>query len=105
MNKEKYKPRIMDKIISSYFDVASSICIEGIKWCGKTTTAKRISKSQFYVGLEEKNSSNKELAIINPKFVLDGKTPRLIDEWQNVPALWEAIRWEVDLRSKKTNLF
>ncbi|WFQ95634.1 hypothetical protein MFERI15568_00035 [Mycoplasma feriruminatoris] len=101
MNKEKYKPRIMDKIISSYFDVASSICIEGIKWCGKTTTAKRISKSQFYVGLEEKNSSNKELAIINPKFVLDGKTPRLIDEWQNVPALWEAIRWEVDLRSKK----
>ncbi|WFQ93148.1 hypothetical protein MFERI15181_00033 [Mycoplasma feriruminatoris] len=101
MNKEKYKPRIMDKIISSYFDVASSICIEGIKWCGKTTTAKRISKSQFYVGLEEKNSSNKELAIINPKFVLDGKTPRLIDEWQNVPALWDAIRWEVDLRSKK----
>jgi len=94
--KELYKPRIIDKTIDEYLKNCGAICIEGPKWCGKTWTSSYHCKSSFYVGNPENNFSNRELAINSPSIVLDGELPRMIDEWQEVPALWDATRAKVD---------
>ena len=74
--------------------------IEGAKWCGKTTTAKQIAKSVVSMRNQDAIENNKELANIKPSIILNGATPRLIDEWQIVPKLWDAVRYEVDQRDK-----
>lgn len=101
MNKEKYLPRVIDKQIERYLTTFGAICIEGPKWCGKTSTANMNSKSNIYIGDPAGNFQNKALAEVNPKLVLSGDSPRLIDEWQEVPQLWDAVRFEVDQRDKK----
>lgn len=100
-NKEEYKPRVIDKVIEDYLEICGAICIEGPRWCGKTFTSAFHSKSEFLVGDPSNNFSHRQLAEANPSFVLQGDTPRLIDEWQEVPILWDAIRAEVDKRHKK----
>lgn len=77
------------------------MCIEGAKWCGKTWTANIHSNSSIYLGDSAGNFQNKSLAKIDPKLVLEGDSPRLIDEWQEVPELWDAVRFEVDQRGRK----
>lgn len=72
--------------------------MECVKWCGKTTTAEQFSKSILYMSKPEDVSSNLMMADINPSKLLEGKTPRLIDEWQIAPKLWDAVRFEVDHR-------
>jgi hypothetical protein len=101
MNKEKYLPRVIDKQIERYLTTFGAICIEGPKWCGKTSTANMNSKSNIYIGDPAGNFQNKALAEVNPKLVLSGDFPRLIDEWQEVPQLWDAVRFEVDQRDEK----
>lgn len=100
-NKEQYKKRIIDQTIETYLKISGAICIEGPKWCGKTWTSAFHSKSEFLVGDPYNAFSNRQLAELNPSLVLQGETPRLIDEWQEVPSLWDATRAEVDLRNKK----
>lgn len=100
-DKTKYQKRVIDKTIETYLQVSGSICIEGPKWCGKTWTSAFHSKSEFLVGDPNNNFQNRQLALLNPTFVLQGDTPRLIDEWQEVPSLWDATRSEVDKRKKK----
>ncbi|MDI9509544.1 MAG: DUF4143 domain-containing protein, partial [Bacillota bacterium] len=78
-----------------------AVCIEGAKWCGKTWTANIHSNSSIYLGDPAGNFQNKSLAKIDPKLVLEGDSPRLIDEWQEVPELWDAVRFEVDQRGRK----
>ena len=75
--------------------------IEGPKWCGKTTTAEQISKSILYMAQPEEKSQNLVLADINPSLLLVGENPRLIDEWQIAPKLWDAIRFEIDHRDEE----
>ncbi len=94
---EDYKPRLIDKTIEKYLKSCGAICIEGPKWCGKTWTSSYHSKSEFFVGNPENNFSNRELATVNPSIVLEGETPRMIDEWQEVPSLWDATRSYVDM--------
>ena len=77
-----------------------AVLIEGPKWCGKTTTAEQQAKSVVYMDDTEEGSNWQQLAVLNPKGVLAGKTPRLIDEWQNVPTLWDAVRFEADHREE-----
>ena len=77
-----------------------ALLIEGPKWCGKTTTASQHCKSLFNLGDPAGNFSNRTLASTDISFVLKGKSPRLIDEWQEVPSIWDAVRMEVD----KSNL-
>jgi predicted AAA+ superfamily ATPase len=101
MNKEKYLPRVIDKQIEKYLNTFGAICIEGPKWCGKTSTANINTKSNIYIGDPAGNFQNKALAEMNPKLVLSGDYPRLIDEWQEVPQLWDAVRFEVDQRNEK----
>lgn len=100
MNIKDYKPRLIDNKIKEYLNLAKAICIEGPKWCGKTWTSIYHSSSQYYVGDPSNNFTNRRLAEMDPLKVLSGDLPRLIDEWQEVPSLWDAIRMKVD----ETNL-
>lgn len=97
----EYKKRIIDSEIRSMLQISGAICIEGPKWCGKTWTSSYHSNSEFLVGAADNNFSNRQLAELNPTLVLQGETPRMIDEWQEVPALWDATRAEVDRRREK----
>ena len=78
-----------------------AVCIEGPKWCGKTWTSSYHSNSEFLVGNPDNNFQNRALAEMSPALVLEGETPRLIDECQEVPPLWDAVRYTVDQRGKK----
>ena len=101
MIKELYKPRIIDPTIDQYLQTFGAICIEGPKWCGKTWTSSFHSKSEIYISDPAGNFQNRSLASIDPSLVLLGDSPRLIDEWQEVPEIWDAIRFEVDKSTNK----
>ena len=98
---EKYKRRIADEILERKLKGKGAVLIEGPKWCGKTTTAEQISKSVLYMADPANGEQNLTLADINPALLLTGDTPRLIDEWQLAPKLWDAIRFEVDHRGEE----
>ena len=97
---ENYKPRISDRLLVDLLDACGSVLIEGSKWCGKTTTAEQAAKSVVYMASPEDGERNIQLARTSPRYLLEGSTPRLIDEWQVVPKLWDAVRFEVDHRRK-----
>lgn len=97
----KYKARIADKILQRKLAGKGAVIIEGPKWCGKTTTAEQAAKSTLYMSDPENEKQNLALVDINPKLLLHGDTPRLIDEWQIAPRLWDAVRYEVDHRDKE----
>lgn len=101
VNLEKYKKRIIDDVIQVYLRVSGAVCIEGPKWCGKSWTSSYHANSEFLIGNPQNNFSNRQLAELDPSMVLQGETPRLIDEWQDVPSIWDATRMEVDKRQKK----
>jgi len=103
-DKTKYKRRVIDKTIEDYLKVSGALCIEGPKWCGKTWTSAFHSRSEFLVGDPTNDFSNRQLAELNPSLALQGEAPRLIDEWQEVPSIWDAARAEVDRRNEKGQL-
>lgn len=91
-----YKNRLIEMKLDEYLESFGAVCIEGPKFCGKTWTGLSRSNSVVYMGNPENNFQNRTLAQINPGFVLEGETPHLIDEWQEVPPIWDAVRFEVD---------
>lgn len=97
---KKYRKRIADEILKRKLEGKGAILIEGPKWCGKTTTAEQIASSVLYMDDPEKKEQNVAMSEINPKRLLKGEAPRLIDEWQLAPKLWDAIRFEVDHRGE-----
>jgi len=100
-NIDQYKPRIIDETVKRYLETFGIVCIEGPKWCGKTWTSSVCCSSEIMIGDPANNFQNRTLAEISPELVLNGDTPRLIDEWQEVPSLWDAVRYVVDQRAKK----
>jgi hypothetical protein len=100
MAKPEYKPRISDEILANKLRGTGAVLIEGPKWCGKTTTAEQQAKSVIYMDDPRLRQSNIEAANIEPNLILDGNVPRLIDEWQIAPSLWDAIRFTVDHRGE-----
>lgn len=92
-----YKPRIADKILTRNLKGFGAVLIQGPKWCGKTTTAEQQAQSVIYMDDPEAMEQNLELASLSPKKLL-GANPRLIDEWQLAPQLWDAIRFDTDHR-------
>ena len=98
---ENYKNRIVDEILEKKLKGKGAVLIQGPKWCGKTTTAEQISKSILYMSKPDEKEQNLTMAEINPGLLLQGEAPRLIDEWQIAPKLWDAIRYEVDHRNKE----
>lgn len=95
---DKYRPRLADKILSRKLKGKGAVLIQGAKWCGKTTTAEQTAKSILYMSKPDEVKANLIAADINPSKLLEGETPRLIDEWQIAPKLWDAVRFEVDHR-------
>ena len=95
-----YKKRIFDRILERKVLGKGAVLIEGPKWCGKTTTAKQLAKSLLDLGDSAVLKQSKQLIEISPKTLLEGETPRLIDEWQALPSLWDSIRGEVDKRAE-----
>ncbi len=91
-----YKHRIADEILKRKLMGKGAVLVQGPKWCGKTTTAKQIAKSLLDLGNPGELSNAKETLQIVPKKLLEGDVPRLIDEWQTIPELWDMIRSEVD---------
>lgn len=95
---EQYKQRIADRVLAKKLKSKGAVLIEGPKWCGKTTTAEQQAKSILYMDEPSSMESNLQLAEISPLVLLEGDAPRLIDEWQLAPKLWDTIRYEVDHR-------
>lgn len=95
----EYKIRITDKLIEKKLKGKGAVLIEGPKWCGKTTSAEQLAKSILYMAKPEDEKQNVLLSELNPSLLLQGDTPRLIDEWQIAPKLWDAIRFEIDHRN------
>lgn len=91
-----YRQRIVDSLLDRKLRSKGAVLIEGPKWCGKTTTAKQLSNSVIRLDEPEIKKDYLLMAELEPKRILDGKTPRLIDEWQVAPTLWDAIRHRVD---------
>lgn len=98
---KEYKSRIADNLIRKKLRGKGAVLVEGPKWCGKTTTAEELSKSVLYMSKPDSLKQNLMLTELNPSLLLSGEVPRLIDEWQIAPKLWDAIRYEIDQRSEE----
>ena len=94
-----YRIRVVDRILKRKLQGKGAVLIEGPKWCGKTTTAEQVAESILYMDDPQYLEQNINMANLNPKRLLAGQTPRLIDEWQIAPKLWDAVRFEVDHRN------
>ncbi len=97
---KNYRKRIADEILSRKLEGKGAVLIEGPKWSGKTTTAEQHASSILYMDDPERKEQNISLSELNPRRLLSGDTPRLIDEWQLAPKLWDAVRFEVDHRGE-----
>lgn len=97
----EYKKRIADELLEKKLKGKGAVLIQGPKWCGKTTTAEQISNSILYMANPEDKEQNLTLVDLDPQILLKGLTPRLIDEWQIAPKLWDAVRYEVDHRGEE----
>ncbi len=98
MESVHYYPRICDTVLIGKLQLTGATLIVGPKWCGKTETALQAARSVIYI---QSDPQYKETGKIMPSLLLEGETPRLIDEWQDVPELWNAVRHSVDQRRKQ----
>ena len=94
-----YRKRVVDEILNLKLSSAAAVLVEGPKWCGKTTTCLQVAKSCVFMDEPTHREQNIELASMAPNKILSGETPRLIDEWQIAPQLWDAIRFKADRES------
>lgn len=95
---EGYKHRIADALLERKLKGNGAVVVEGPKWCGKTTTAEQLAGSVIYMDDPDKITEHITMANIRPRDLLLGDNPRLLDEWQIAPQLWDTIRFEVDHR-------
>lgn len=100
MTKMEYFPRLCDKLLKRQLESSGAVLVEGPKWCGKTSTSREASKSILYMQDPDRGPGYIRLADTMPSQLLQGEKPRVIDEWQEAPVLWDAVRFDVD----KTNL-
>jgi predicted AAA+ superfamily ATPase len=98
MSKKTYLKRLCDAELKLALQSSGGVLIEGAKWCGKTSTASKAAKSVVYMQDPDNASSYQAIADTKPSLLLKGSIPRLIDEWQVAPVLWDAVRFEVDQR-------
>ena len=101
MKNENYRKRLIDERVEKYLKTFGAVCIEGPKWCGKTWTSRYHSNSEFLVGAPDNNFQNRKIAQLDVNTILIGDNPRLIDEWNEVPEIWDAVRYKCDEDGKK----
>ncbi|HEY5500166.1 MAG TPA: DUF4143 domain-containing protein [Bacteroidales bacterium] len=100
MDQNKYLPRISDSILKSHLEAMGAVLIEGAKWCGKTSTARQMAGSTLMLQDPDQQEKYKIATQTKPSLLLRGDTPRLLDEWQMYPVLWDAVRFAVDQRGE-----
>lgn len=100
MEIQDYKPRVCDKELSEQLEAAGAVLIEGAKWCGKTYTGRNAANSVLFMQDRDRSAMYKQMAATKPSLLLDGESPRLLDEWEEAPVLWDAVRFTVDMRGK-----
>jgi len=100
MNNHQYLSRICDLELQNALSTMGAVLIEGAKWCGKTSTAAHVAQSMLFMQDPDNTHSYQQMADTKPSLLLKGENPRLIDEWQISPALWDAVRYEVDRRGQ-----
>lgn len=105
MEMQTYLRRIADRLLEERLRSSGAVLVEGPKWCGKTATSARVSNSQLFMQDPDKSSSYLLAADTKPSLLLQGDTPRLLDEWQSAPVLWDAVRFLVDQRGGKPGQF
>lgn len=98
---KRYRERIIDREIKRYLETFGAVCTEGTKGCGKTSSSSRYVNSEYLVADPSNHYQNKRLSEIDPYMVLQGETPRLIDEWQEAWEIWDAVRYALDQRGEK----
>lgn len=101
----EYKTRIADKLLEDSLEAVGAVLVQGTKWCGKTTTSVHHARSVLYMDEPTKREQYIALAQTNIKRLLEGDTPRVIDEWELAPELWDAARFEADHRDRHTGQF
>lgn len=101
MSKKPYLSRLCDAELKLALQSYGAVLIEGVKWCGKTSTAGKAAGSVIYMQDPDHARSYQAMADTKPSLLLKGETPRLIDEWQVAPVLWDAVRFEVDQRAER----
>lgn len=93
---KRYKPRIYDRLVELKLSTSGAVLIEGPKWCGKTWTGGHALRSAIYMQDPDKSAGYRQMASLMPSRLLQGEKPRLIDEWQEAPVLWDAVRFDID---------
>lgn len=96
-----YRQRLIDKEVADSLRVFGAVSIEGPKYCGKTWTALNHAESVIYIADPAGGFANRQRAELDPSLILPGPQPRLIDEWQDVPGIWDAVRFEVDRKQER----
>ncbi|MBO4372192.1 MAG: ATP-binding protein [Bacteroidales bacterium] len=96
----EYYKRICDDTLARKLRSSGAVLIEGPKWCGKTSTGAQIAQSVLYLQDPDKRKTYEQMADTKPSLLLQGKTPHLLDEWQTLPVLWDAVRFAVDQRGE-----
>ena len=96
--KRNYLPRIADQVLDAALEASGAVLIEGPKWCGKTRTAYEKAASTLYMQDPDQAAAYLKAATTKPSLLLRGAVPRLLDEWQVAPVLWDAVRFAVDER-------
>jgi predicted AAA+ superfamily ATPase len=95
-----YLPRVADAVLETALEASGAVLIEGPKWCGKTSTAERRAASALFLQDPDRAAGYLRAADTKPSLLLDGPAPRLLDEWQTAPVLWDAVRFAVDRRGR-----
>ena len=96
MKDSDYIPRLMDSVLKENLELYGAVSLEGCKWCGKSTTARQLANSSIEMQNPTTAENNKAIAKSDPGILLSGDKPRLIDEWQDTPTIWDAVRYDVD---------
>ncbi len=103
-NFDKYRERIADRLLAEQLETVGAVLVQGPKWCGKTTTAEQLAKSAIYIDNPKRLRTNLTLAETDPEALLAGENPRLIDEWQLTPQLWDTARYIIS-HQRRTGLY
>ena len=96
----KYLTRVGDELLKRKLRSSAAVLIEGPKWCGKTSTGAQLAKSIVYIQDPDKRNMYRQMADTQPSLLLEGATPRMLDEWQTIPILWDAVRFAADKRQE-----
>lgn len=96
----KYLERVGDELLKRKLRSSAAVLIEGPKWCGKTSMGAQLAKSIIYIQDPDKRNMYRKMADTQPSLLLEGETPHMLDEWQTIPVLWDAVRFAADKRQK-----